>query len=89
MCSLGCVLLELALWQPLSKFTSSDDEDPFVFQNRLLGLTKREMPGLVGNIYADVTRKCLEIKAGASSADKEQNKRLCWKVVGELDRCVI
>ncbi|KFY81684.1 hypothetical protein V500_11180 [Pseudogymnoascus sp. VKM F-4518 (FW-2643)] len=84
--SLGCVLLEIALWQPLSNLASSEDEDPYKFRDRLVEVAKNEMPGVIGNIYSETTRKCLEIY---STTNREQNKWQCWNVVGDLDKCVI
>jgi hypothetical protein len=84
---LGCVLLEIALWQPLSEFTTSDDETPDEFRARLLGMTRRELPGLVGRIYSEVTRQCLEIN-GDEGQDQMQEKRL-WRLIEELGKCVV
>jgi hypothetical protein len=85
---LGCVLVEIALWQPLSELTSGENEDPNDFRDRLLGVARREMPGLVGRIYAEAARRCLEIK-GKEGEDQEQKKGLCWKLIEELSKCVV
>ena len=87
-CSLGTVLLEIGFWQPLRSFETHlhDGTDFEEFRNRLVGLTKRELPGQVGKIYADAVRECLETTAYDSDTDTQQ--RLCWKVIAALDQCV-
>jgi hypothetical protein len=59
-----------------------------VYRDRLVGMTRRELPGLVGHIYAEVKRLCLEIKSDEDPNDKKEYKQLCWKIVQELGRCV-
>jgi hypothetical protein len=84
------VLLEIALWQPLSDFKTEKIEDPDEFRSKLLGLTRREMPEQVGRIYSEATRMCLEAEAVTEKGnEEEQMKGLCWKVIEELDKCVI
>jgi hypothetical protein len=82
------VLLEIALWQPLSSFTISENEHPDGFRDRLLGMSKRELPNLVGRIYAEATRKCLEIKGGGQE-DRHETTKICSRVVEELEKCVV
>ena len=85
--SLGTVLLEIGFWQPLRSFKTDLHRETFEeFTNRLVGLTKRELPGQVGKIYADAVKECLASTAYDSDADTQQ--RLCWKVIAALDQCV-
>ena len=79
------MLLEIGLWQPLESFANRGEE-PKDFRNRLIGMTKRELPGQVGKIYAEAVRECLEIHSNTS--DEESQEILCWKVSAALDQCI-
>ena len=85
--SLGVVLLELGLWQPLSSFDATTNlrNDPEVLREHLLKIARNELPGQVGKIYANVVIECL--KVGADTSDSTVQELLCWKVAAALDAC--
>jgi hypothetical protein len=83
---LGCVLLEIGLWQTLESF---DKNYPALqFQSVLLGLTG-ELVGQMGSKYAAAVRECLSITStdGKAGSDREACRVLCWKVAAALDSC--
>lgn len=82
--SLGTVLLEIGLWQPLSTFEAFDSES--AFRDNLVEIARNELPGQVGTIYASAVRECLKVDRDDSDAMTQQ--RLCWKVAAALDQCV-
>ena len=46
----------------------------------------RELPGQMGNIYAEAVQECLT--SSSKDADPYTQDRLCWKVSAALDQCV-
>lgn len=84
----GIVLLELGFWQPLHSFQSvqGDDEDPHQFRDRLVALTRQELRGQAGRIYADAVRECLTNSGDAT--DVRAPEVMCWKDAAALNRCV-
>lgn len=90
--SLGCVLLELGLYQPLYKIDSGDyddyDSSPEVFRARLLNLSE-VLVGRMGSIYAGAVKDCLSIDIGTrEEIDNEAQRTLCWKFAAALDQCM-
>ena len=85
--SLGVVLLEIGLWQPLSSFdeTLNLTNNPEVFREHLLKMARNELPGQVGRIYADVVTACLNVSSDSNEATIQD--LLCWKVAAALDAC--
>lgn len=85
--SLGVVLLEIGLWQPLSTFSATMNlrNDPEVLREHLQKIARNELPGQVGKIYANVVTECL--KVSADDGDSEVQNILCWKVAAALDAC--
>jgi hypothetical protein len=83
---LGCVLLEIGLWQTLESFDKN--YPPLQFQSVLLGLTG-ELVGQMGSKYAAAVRECLTITStgGKVGSDREACRTLCWKVAAALDSC--
>ena len=85
--SLGTILLELGLWQSLKTLGSSvNSETVFTFSERLTKIAMQELPGQMGNIYAEVVKECLV--SSAKDTDPYTQDRLCWKVNAALDQCV-
>ena len=83
--SLGTVLLEIGLWQSLNTFDVEQDT-PRGIQRRFIGLAVKELPGQVGQIYADAVTRCLNTTE--HDQDVETHQTLCWKVVSMLDQCI-
>ena len=83
--SLGTVLLEIAPWRTLETFAMKG-EPSWDFQNRLLVITFRELPGQVGQIYANVVKECLSTTK--NDKDEDTQRKLCWDIISRLDQCV-
>ncbi|KAL8824223.1 MAG: hypothetical protein Q9191_005203 [Dirinaria sp. TL-2023a] len=85
--SLGVVLLEIGLWQPLSSFRATRNltNDPYVSHEHLLKIARQELPGQVGKLYAEVVTTCLKVSRDES--DTKVQELLCWKVAAALDAC--
>ena len=85
--SLGIVLLEIRLWQPLSSFdaTVNHGDNPHTLREHLVKMARYELPGQVGKIYAIVVKECLNV--GRNDSDMEIQHLLCWKVAAALDEC--
>jgi hypothetical protein len=81
---LGCVLLEIGLWQNLESFDRG--YKPEKFQKVLLDLTN-ELVGQVGAKYASAVRECLSIKGDRVVGGNDAQQTLCWKVAATLDQC--
>jgi len=84
---LGCILLEIGLWQPLVSLASKrSSETPAVFRDNILSITGRELPQQMGRFYAEAVRKCLSVDARMREGDEQ---RLCWEILGDVARCVV
>ena len=46
----------------------------------------RELPGQMGNIYAEAVKECLI--SSEKDSDLYTQERLCWKVSAALDQCM-
>ena len=82
--SLGVVLLEIGLWQPLSTFRPTVSSAEYL-RDELVEMAKTELPGQVGKIYSKVVVTCLSVKEEEKDADVQQ--LLYWNVVTALDGC--
>ena len=94
---LGCVLLEVGLWQSLQSFDFDRCFDSLDFRTtpslkrsvyvkeRLIKLT-HELVGQVGSVYARAVRQCLSVEMNSPS--DEVQDMLCWKVAAALDQCM-
>lgn len=87
--SLGCLLLEIGLWEPLEQVTDVLDRDYDRVKRALQEATLR-LDGMTGSIYANVVRRCLAINTGQRT---ENETRFLWKfcadIVSTLDVCVV
>ena len=82
--SLGVLLLEIGLWQPLASITNHAD-DPMKVRTYLQGAAREDLPGQVGKIYARAVVACLEVRRDDS--DEKIGEMLRWKVMMGLDEC--
>ncbi|KAL6719728.1 hypothetical protein ACLMJK_001649 [Lecanora helva] len=82
--SLGVVLLEIGLWQPLIAFAPNVPGAERL-RNELIDLAAKRLPGQVGKIYTKVVMACLRVR------DDEENEGvqelLYWEVIAALDDC--
>ncbi|ORY19434.1 hypothetical protein BCR34DRAFT_552052 [Clohesyomyces aquaticus] len=91
--SLGCVLLEIGLWKPLSSLGWRDgySNDLRKWRSVLMGATSHNVPFLVGSSYEEIVLSCLSVsaeedEAGNVNADAEGSmEAFCWDVVRKLD----
>ena len=88
--SLGCVLLEVAVWKSLRDFgwnASKYREGRGPWRKKLVDFARTNLPFMVGSIYADVVIKCLEVDVtdGDSERESEQVTNFCWGVMRRLD----
>jgi hypothetical protein len=85
---LGCVMLEIGLWQSIASLaTENADKSAHVFRDRLVAIANRELPGQAGRIYADATKRCLQICQTGNMED--YGKKLLQQIIEELGRCVV
>ena len=70
----------------MSNRYSDDPEVVFTFRERLTNIAKVELPGRMGNIYAEVVKECLI--SSEDDSDLYTQERLCWKVNAALDQCM-
>ncbi|KAH8744478.1 hypothetical protein BGZ57DRAFT_977186 [Hyaloscypha finlandica] len=81
--SLGCVLLELGLWQSLDTFhKGSYSADKF---RDVLKSTTQELIGQTGSKYASATKACLNITSGIN--ERQTQDLLFRSVLAVLEDC--
>ncbi|KAF2733375.1 hypothetical protein EJ04DRAFT_273544 [Polyplosphaeria fusca] len=88
--SLGVVLLELALWRPLSAKIPANRKGSLEAINAVL-LETVDGAGLdaeVGTVYADVVRKCLRCDFPSAKYEAEFTCAMNTEVVLQLEQCV-
>lgn len=56
------------------------------FRVHLIRLANKELPGQVGQVYADAVTACLQVTKNDSDATTRET--LCWKVCAVLDQCM-
>ncbi|EKD17655.1 hypothetical protein MBM_04024 [Drepanopeziza brunnea f. sp. 'multigermtubi' MB_m1] len=85
--SLGCVLLELGLWETLASVVEVEDEDFERVKRGFQSLTMR-LDGLTGSIYANVVRKCLAINnRDRTEAEGRELSKFMAEIAASLDKC--
>ena len=86
---LGCVMLEIGLWQSISSLAvEKANESAHVFRDRLVAIAKRELPGQAGRVYAGATLRCLQILR-QTDGQKQDGRELLQQTIEELGSCVI
>ena len=81
-------MLEIGLWQSIASLAPElAPESVYVFRDRLVAIANRELPGQAGRIYADATKRCLQICQTGNMEDDD--KKLLQQIIGELGRCVV
>jgi serine/threonine protein kinase len=86
--SLGCVLLEIALWKPLDSFGWTEDHrsDLARWRKQLERATEKGLPFAAGLAYTSAVLRCLGSDAqGPSVPHPEQVRDFYWDVVRKLD----
>jgi hypothetical protein len=86
MYSLGLVLLEIGLWQPLVKLVPSN-QNAYEMQRHILDKLHPRLVGQCGETYGDVVRDCLSMERQKSDTDKERQRSLALKMYSNLGRC--
>lgn len=89
--SLGIVLIEIGLWQKLSKYEDSrfshDEEDHYEQRRWICRQYLDRLRWECGDIYADVVLSCLMIDSGDDEFAKTSDRELCARIVAELQGC--
>jgi hypothetical protein len=83
--SLGCVLLEIGLWQSLNSFNRTRQFSEKQFRDYLRDKVSRELVGQTGGKYASAVKECLSVTSETS--DREAQDILCGKVAAALEGC--
>jgi hypothetical protein len=83
--SLGCVLLEIGLWQSLDSFNRMRQFSEKQFRDYLRDKVSRELVGQTGGKYASAVKECLSVTSETS--DREARDILCGKVAAALEGC--
>lgn len=86
MYSLGLVLLEIGLWEPLAKLVPSS-HNAYEMQRHIQDKLYPRLVGQCGETYADVMRDCLSMERQKSDTDKERQRSLALKMYANLGRC--
>jgi hypothetical protein len=86
MYSLGLVLLEIGLWEPLAKLVPSN-QNAYETQRHIRDKLHPRLVGQCGETYADVVRDCLSMERQKSDTDKERQRSLALKMYANLGRC--
>ncbi|KAH7022145.1 hypothetical protein EDB80DRAFT_694097 [Ilyonectria destructans] len=83
--SLGCVLLELGLWDTVDKHAYG--QEPYVAQRTLRGLaSKSNIDTIMGSIYGDVVRDCLDLGEEIALHDPAS---FGTDIASRLSQCVV
>lgn len=86
MYSLGLVLLEIGLWEPLAKLVPSS-LNAYEMQHHIQDKLHPRLVGQCGETYAGVVRDCLGMERQKSDTDKERQRNLALKMYADLGRC--
>lgn len=92
--SLGCVLLEIGLWQPLESLgwrahqekKGADKREEW--RDKLVRRAQRQLGFLCGAAYRDVVVKCLSTTVGLDGFDADESERVrdfCWTIMRVLE----
>lgn len=93
--SLGCVLLEVGFWKPLSHIGWREEyqNDLDRWRRLLMDTTRTKFPFYVGPSYADIVLKCLSTESESGSKCAEGNSKVtysledfCWDIVCKIDQ---
>lgn len=85
--SLGCVLLELGLWNTLDKLVEVEDEDFERVRRGFQSLTM-SLDGIAGSIYGNVVRRCLAVNTRErNESEARELSRFMAEIEASLDMC--
>ncbi|RYO31103.1 hypothetical protein AA0113_g5948 [Alternaria arborescens] len=91
--SVGCVLLEIGMWQPLSELVVIPRRGRPAEANRAredMKAKAESLIGVTGSVYAAVIKKCLDVDPH-SDLSEEKNNDVCAallsELIGELGKC--
>lgn len=94
--SLGLLLLEIGLWQPIATFTDGVD---VVYQSREDAAERfkahlernyvADLKGQAGGRYEEVVRRLLGMWSYGEEKEREVEMRVVWEVVKRLEECVV
>jgi hypothetical protein len=91
--SLGCVLLEIGLWMPLTSLEWRDryQRDLASWRRKLQECARKNLSYYAGPIYTEVVLRCLEseIDSEKSMKDSEWVREFCWEIMRKLESLVV
>ncbi|KAH7163350.1 hypothetical protein B0J13DRAFT_35263 [Dactylonectria estremocensis] len=83
--SLGCVLLEIGLWDTVDKRVYH--QEPYVAQKTLRGFASEStLDPFIGSIYGSIVRDCLDLGV---SAELQDPARFGTDIASRLSQCVV
>lgn len=87
--SLGILLLEVGLWEKLTNYKHSGDEDEDHYERRrwVCRTYLDRLRWACGDTYADVVLRCLMIDSSDDELAKASERELCARIVAELENC--
>lgn len=87
--SLGILLLEVGLWEELTNYTHSGDEDEDHYERRrwVCRTYLDRLRWACGDTYADVVLRCLMIDSSDDEMAKASERELCARIVADLENC--
>lgn len=87
--SLGILLLEVGLWEKLTNYKHSGDEDEDHYERRrwVCETYLDRLRWACGDTYADVVLRCLMIDTSDDEMAKASERELCARIVAELENC--
>jgi hypothetical protein len=91
--SLGCVLLEIGLWMPLTSLEWEDryQTDLVSWRRKLQSCAKKNLSFFAGPVYTEVVLRCLQsdIAGKAAMRDSEWVREFCWEIMRKLESLVV
>lgn len=87
--SLGILLLEVGLWEELTNYKHSGDEDEDHYERRrwVCRTYLNLLRWACGDTYADVVLRCLMIDSSDDEVAKASERELCARIVADLENC--
>lgn len=87
--SLGILLLEVGLWETLTNYKHSDDENEDHYERRrwVCRTYLDRLKWACGDTYAGIVLSCLMIDSSDDEMTKASERELCARIVAELENC--
>ncbi|KAI9764156.1 MAG: hypothetical protein M1840_008638 [Geoglossum simile] len=84
--SLGCVLLEIGLWQSLESMNWPKYRDRRTeWQGKMIEYAGKSLGFLCGTAYRDIVVRCLSAEVEDTDRENERVRDFCWTIVRVLE----